>query len=163
MALLASPIRPLIDHVYDRVRSFLCKRHKAPGRGTRRFSRDHVYEELGVLRLRRGREFAAVCFAMKSVGKPDAGNPHVRFDERGGETEPHSASPRPSSTLLFANLRKLGNNLAAKHRRPSLATWQSNYPRSSVVIICGTVLRQPTALIQAAKDSSPTFALATRS
>ena len=24
--------------------------------------------------------------AMKSVGKPDAGNPHVRFDERGGET-----------------------------------------------------------------------------
>ena len=25
---------------------------------------------------------------MKSVGKPDAGNPHVRFDERGRETEP---------------------------------------------------------------------------
>ena len=25
---------------------------------------------------------------MKPVGKPDAGNPHVRFDERGGETEP---------------------------------------------------------------------------
>ena len=24
---------------------------------------------------------------MKPVGKPDAGNPHVRFDERGGETE----------------------------------------------------------------------------
>ena len=23
---------------------------------------------------------------MKSVGKPDAGNPHVRFDERGRET-----------------------------------------------------------------------------
>jgi len=22
---------------------------------------------------------------MKPVGKPDAGNPHVRFDERGGE------------------------------------------------------------------------------
>ena len=30
-------------------------------------------------------------------------------------------------------------------------------------VYCGTVLRQPTALIQAAKDSSPTFALATRS
>ena len=26
--------------------------------------------------------------AVKSVGKPDAGNPHVRFDERGRETEP---------------------------------------------------------------------------
>src|SRR5262245_9100172 len=37
----------------------------------------------------------------KSVGKPDAGNPHVRFDERGTETgllinEPQ---PRRSSTL----------------------------------------------------------------
>ena len=30
---------------------------------------------------------AAACFEMKPVGKPDAGNPHVRFDERGGETE----------------------------------------------------------------------------
>src|SRR5690242_4511427 len=28
----------------------------------------------------------AVGLAMKSVGKPDAGNPHVRFDERGRET-----------------------------------------------------------------------------
>ena len=26
--------------------------------------------------------------AMKPVGKPYAGNPHVRFDERGRETEP---------------------------------------------------------------------------
>ena len=37
---------------------------------------------------------------MKLVGKPDAENPHVRFDERGGETEPlaepqrHRAPPR---------------------------------------------------------------------
>jgi hypothetical protein len=37
---------------------------------------------------------------MKPVGKPDAGNPHVRFDERGEETErcqygsSHRASPR---------------------------------------------------------------------
>ena len=30
---------------------------------------------------------AAVCRAVKPVGKPDAGNPHVRFDERGRETE----------------------------------------------------------------------------
>src|ERR1700731_2637307 len=27
-----------------------------------------------------------VSLTMKPVGKPDAGNPHVRFDERGGET-----------------------------------------------------------------------------
>jgi hypothetical protein len=25
---------------------------------------------------------------MNSIGKPDAANPHVRFDERGRETEP---------------------------------------------------------------------------
>jgi hypothetical protein len=32
-------------------------------------------------------EFFSVCLAVKSVGEPDAGNPHVRFDERGWETE----------------------------------------------------------------------------
>ena len=31
---------------------------------------------------------------MKPVGEPDAGDPHVRFDERGGETE------RPYDHLL---------------------------------------------------------------
>src|SRR4051795_2283444 len=43
----------------------------------------------------------AVGRAMKPVGKPDAGNPHVRFDERGRETEHFfsEAPPRPSSTL----------------------------------------------------------------
>ncbi len=29
---------------------------------------------------------------MKPVGKPDAGNPHVRFDERGRETGRHAAT-----------------------------------------------------------------------
>jgi hypothetical protein len=39
-----------------------------------------------------------VSLTMKPVGEPDAGNPHVRFDERGEETEwrsrRHRASPR---------------------------------------------------------------------
>ena len=30
---------------------------------------------------------AAVCLGVKSVGKPCAGKPHARFDERGRETE----------------------------------------------------------------------------
>ena len=30
---------------------------------------------------------ASVCYRVKSVGKPDAVVPHVRFDERGWETE----------------------------------------------------------------------------
>jgi RNA-directed DNA polymerase len=43
-----------IDHyVYDHVRHFLVRRHNVRGRGTRRFSRDDVFGELGVLHLRR--------------------------------------------------------------------------------------------------------------
>jgi hypothetical protein len=35
---------------------------------------------------------------MKPVGKPDAGNPHVRFDERGRETE---RLPKAQATAPF--------------------------------------------------------------
>ncbi|WP_354418216.1 group II intron reverse transcriptase/maturase [Mesorhizobium shonense] len=45
--------RAVDNHVHDRVRAFLCKRHKVQGRGTQRFSDDQVFGELGVLRLRR--------------------------------------------------------------------------------------------------------------
>jgi RNA-directed DNA polymerase len=41
-----------VDHyVRDRVRHFLARRHKEPGRGMRRFSRTEVFGELGVLHL----------------------------------------------------------------------------------------------------------------
>ena len=44
---------------------------------------------------------------MKPVGKPDAGNLHVRFDERGGETEHvftrHRALPRLCSRGCASN------------------------------------------------------------
>jgi len=48
--------------------------------------------------------------AAKSVGKPGAGNPHVRFDERGRETG--RKPPRPSSTLLLGagNVRATSSN-----------------------------------------------------
>ena len=54
---------------------------------------------------------------VKSVGKPDARNGHVRFDERGRETTGcHSVPvPRPSSTLprqtsaLFSARRSFGS------------------------------------------------------
>ena len=48
----------------------------------------------------------AACLRVKSPGEPDAGNPHVRFDERGEETErwPMAPkSPRLSPTLLEPN------------------------------------------------------------
>ena len=45
----------------------------------------------------------AVGLATKPVGKPDAGNRHVRFDERGGETGqlamPHATAPFLDSTV----------------------------------------------------------------
>ncbi len=57
--------------------------------------------------VRRNRRVRLLCietasFAMKSIGEPDAGNRHVRFDERGRETGcwPNGPKPpRPPSTL----------------------------------------------------------------
>jgi RNA-directed DNA polymerase len=43
------------NHVEDRVRGFLRRRHKTPGCGARCFSGDRIFGELGVLRLQRGR------------------------------------------------------------------------------------------------------------
>ncbi len=37
-----------------------------------------------------------MCWRVKLVGKPDAGNPHVRFDEREVETEHGAASEAPA-------------------------------------------------------------------
>ncbi len=37
-----------------------------------------------------------VCWYVKPVGKPDAGNSHVRFDEREVETEHGKASEAPA-------------------------------------------------------------------
>jgi len=45
--------RAIDNHVYQSVRNFLRRRHKVPSRGTRRFSDEVVFGELGVLRLRR--------------------------------------------------------------------------------------------------------------
>ena len=39
-----------------------------------------------------------VCLEVKSVGKPDAVVPHVRFDERGWETGPMVTAPILDST-----------------------------------------------------------------
>src|ERR1700730_17958504 len=55
-------------HAIDALRNFLRKRHKAPGRGTKRFSREHVYEELGVLRLYRVRHVSPPCAFGQSGG-----------------------------------------------------------------------------------------------
>jgi RNA-directed DNA polymerase len=48
-----SAFRSVDRYVYEHVRDFLARRHKVAGRGTRRFSFDVVYGELGLLRLER--------------------------------------------------------------------------------------------------------------
>jgi transposase len=46
---------------------------------------------------------------MKPVGKPDAGNPHVRFDERGGETgRTRGTAPFLDSTIDAGGAADLG-------------------------------------------------------
>ena len=45
--------RAIDNHVYDRVRHFLVRRHKVPSHGTNRFPRETVFGALGVLHLRR--------------------------------------------------------------------------------------------------------------
>ena len=47
--------------------------------------------------------------AMKSVGKPDAGNPHVRFDERGRET---GCCQQAQATAPFLDSTKIPNAFA---------------------------------------------------
>lgn len=53
--------RAIDNHVYESVRRFLARRHKVASRGTRRFSDEAVFGELGVLRLRRVHVGAPPC------------------------------------------------------------------------------------------------------
>ena len=52
---LASAYEAVDQHVYDRTRNFLRKRHKVQGRGADQFSRERVYGDLAVRCLRRER------------------------------------------------------------------------------------------------------------
>jgi len=62
----------------------------------------------------------------KSVGKPDAANPHVRFDERGRETEPlampqrHRALPRLYNRAVSLSTRRHYPKLSRSREAPAL-------------------------------------------
>jgi RNA-directed DNA polymerase len=81
--------RTVDRYVEVSVREFLKRRHKVRyGRGTRQFPGERIFGALGIQRLRILPEAVArVSLRANPVGEPDAGNPHVRFDERGAETE----------------------------------------------------------------------------
>src|SRR3954454_21698827 len=53
--------RAVDNHVYDRVRHFLVRRHRVPSRGTGRYPDRVVFGDLGVLRLRRVHLGAPPC------------------------------------------------------------------------------------------------------
>ena len=58
---IATAYQAVDRHLYDRVCAFLRRRHKAPGRGAKRFPREYVYGELNVLQLNRVRKASPTC------------------------------------------------------------------------------------------------------
>ena len=90
---------------------------------------------LGVVARYRLSRLCVVGLVVKPVGKPDAGDPHVRFDEREEETEPwrglrhrHLAKaagqqlfPTPSATasLLDSTIASISLTVETSHKRPS--------------------------------------------
>jgi RNA-directed DNA polymerase len=43
--------RAIDAHVMERLRRWLCRKHKIPGRGEARFPDEHLYQKLGLKRL----------------------------------------------------------------------------------------------------------------
>lgn len=83
-----SVYRRLDKFVANRVIILLRRRHRVPARGERQYGRQKTLKILAFF----------VCVrrpwkhdrepGVKPVGEPDAGEPHVRFDERRKETGP---------------------------------------------------------------------------
>ena len=85
--------------------------------------------------------------AMKPVGKPDAGNPHVRFDERGGET----GRLGDTAPLLDSTGRHL---LLAQQRRANVAGSDGAVEEMARIIrvqtdICDRLLDDPSPMHKA--------------
>jgi len=89
--------RAVDTHVTARLRRWLRRKHKQRGRATARYPDQHLYETYGLLRLPvRARSFLWAN-AGRRVREPDAGDPHVRFDERDVETEQGWAREAPAN------------------------------------------------------------------
>src|SRR6266481_8386941 len=93
---------------------------------------------------------AAVRYAMKPDGEPDAGNRHVRFDERGWKTE-RLAQPQATASILDStrSIRATGLALLRRLERHQLARWKiidaarlGKSRHAQVDDFCGDVLRR---------------------
>jgi hypothetical protein len=62
----------------------------------------------------------AGCLEVKSVGKPDAGKPHVRFDERGWEMELRDRLRHQSMVKAAGNSYSLSPNVSAPIRESTI-------------------------------------------
>ena len=83
----SSAYRRITQHARQRLRRWLRRKHKVQGWGYSRFSDAYLHDELGLVQLRLCDRNLPWAKARVLSRKPDAGNPHVRFDERGVETE----------------------------------------------------------------------------
>ena len=81
-----SPAYSAVDwHAVRRLRRWLCLKHKVKTGKYVRFPDTRLRDEYGLTRL--SPRTKGLCMRRHDlVRKPDAGNPHVRFDERGLET-----------------------------------------------------------------------------
>jgi len=89
--------RSVDHHASRRLRQCLRAKHKVRGEGTSRFPNEYLYGELGLIQLQQRTRDFPWANASLLVRKPDAGIPHVRFDERGVETEHGAASEAPAT------------------------------------------------------------------
>jgi RNA-directed DNA polymerase len=84
--------RRITQHARERLRRWLCKKHKRQGHGYTRYPDDYLHNELGLIQLRLCDRNVPWANAWDLVRELDAGNPHIQFDERGVETELGDAS-----------------------------------------------------------------------
>ena len=80
---VSTAYRAVDAHACNRLRRWLCKKHKKQGRGFGSYPDEYLYRTLGSNWDQPRRTSRGQKHEITLVRKPDAGNPHVRFDERG--------------------------------------------------------------------------------
>jgi hypothetical protein len=81
-------------HAHRRLRRWLCNEHKAPFPGYKRFPEEALNSAYGLVQLPTTDRQPSVGESVSLFREPDAGNLHVRFDEREQETGPRQTGLR---------------------------------------------------------------------
>ena len=90
---------------------------------------------------------------MKPAGKPDAGNPHVRFDERGWETGRCSPSvPAPTLDSTDAARRSVRHK-AMTLRAPGTDGWIRSFSRRRLAHLLGESVESGVQRLHVCEDS----------